>query len=189
MIRLFDFTFSLIGLIILSPLIILLWIIGIFENGSPIFLQERIGYNQKLFRLIKFRTMRMNTKTAATHLIDNSMITSYGYFLRSTKLDELPQLINVLLGDMSIIGPRPCLSNQKKLIKERKTRGVFKVKPGLTGLAQISGINMKTPTLLAKTDLKMINKMNFYYYFYYIFKTVTLILKKNKKTKIKYSTF
>lgn len=181
MIRLFDFTFSFIGLIILSPLIILLWIIGIFENGSPIILQERVGYNQKLFILIKFRTMKMNAKTVATHLVDNSMITSYGHFLRLTKLDELPQLINVLLGDMSIIGPRPCLSNQKKLINERETRGVFKVKPGLTGLAQISGINMKTPTLLAKTDLKMINQMNFYYYFYYIFKTITLILKNNKK--------
>ena len=181
MIRLFDLIFALIGLIILSPLIILLWIIGIFENGSPIFLQERVGYDQKLFILIKFRTMRMNAKTAATHLIDNSMITSYGHFLRLTKLDELPQLINVLLGDMSIIGPRPCLSNQKKLINERKIRGVFKVKPGMTGLAQILGINMETPTLLAKTDLKMINQMNFYYYFYYIFKTIILILKKNKK--------
>lgn len=181
MIRLFDFIFSLIGLIILSPLIILLWIIGIFENGSPIFLQERVGYNQKLFILIKFRTMKLNAKIAATHLVDKSMITSYGHFLRLTKLDELPQLINVLLGDMSIIGPRPCLSNQKKLIYERETRGVFNVKPGLTGLAQISGINMETPILLAKTDLKMINQMNFYYYFYYIFKTITLILKKNKK--------
>ena len=78
---------------------------------------------------------------------------------------------------MSLVGPRPCLLNQKKLIYERKKRGIFKVKPGITGLAQIAGINMKTPTLLAKTDLKMIKKMNLYYYFYYILKTLLLILK------------
>jgi O-antigen biosynthesis protein WbqP len=177
MIRFFDFLFSLLGLIILSPLLILLWIAGLFENGSPLYKQQRVGYNQKLFFLIKFRTMPMGTKSAATHLIDNSIITSFGIFLRRTKLDEVPQLLNVLMGDMSIVGPRPCLSNQRKLISERKKRGIFKVKPGITGLAQISGINMKTPTLLAKTDLKMINKMNLYLYFYYILYTLLPILK------------
>jgi lipopolysaccharide/colanic/teichoic acid biosynthesis glycosyltransferase len=179
MIRFFDFLFSLLGLIILSPLLILLWIAGLFENGSPLYKQQRVGYNQKLFFLIKFRTMPMGTKSAATHLIDNSIITSFGIFLRRTKLDEVPQLLNVLMGDMSIVGPRPCLSNQRKLISERKKRGIFKVKPGITGLAQISGINMKTPTLLAKTDLKMINKMNLYLYFYYILYTL-LPIQKNK---------
>ena len=105
------------------------------------------------------------------------MITPYGSFLRSTKLDETPQLLNVLFGDMSFVGPRPCLSNQKKLIRERKKRGVFKIKPGITGLAQVSGINMKTPTLLAKTDQQMIKKINLYHYFYFIFKTLILTLK------------
>lgn len=179
MIRFFDFLFSFLGLIILSPLLILLWIAGLFENGSPLYKQQRVGYNQKLFFLIKFRTMPMGTKSAATHLIDNSIITSFGIFLRRTKLDEVPQLLNVLMGDMSIVGPRPCLSNQRKLISERKKRGIFKVKPGITGLAQISGINMETPTLLAKTDLKMINKMNLYFYFYYILYTF-LPVQKNK---------
>ena len=122
MIRLFDFILSLLGLITLSPLLILLWIIGIVENGSPLFMQQRVGYNQRLFLLIKFRTMRMNTKSAATHLIDKSMITPFGFFLRRTKLDEVPQLLNVLLGDMSLVGPRPCLSSQRKLISERKKR-------------------------------------------------------------------
>ena len=176
MIRLLDIFFSFIGLLILSPLIILLAIIGFFENGSPIFIQQRVGYNEKIFFLIKFRTMKKNTKTAATHLIDNNMITSFGYFLRRTKLDELPQLLNVLIGDMSIIGPRPCLPNQNKLINERKKRGVFKVKPGITGLAQVSGIDMKTPTILAKTDLEMIEHFNLYNYFYYIFKTFSMVL-------------
>ena len=171
MIRLFDFLFSFLGLIILFPILILLLIIGFFENGSPLFKQKRVGYNQKVFLLIKFRTMKMNAKSVATHLIDNSMITPFGHFLRSTKLDELPQLFNVLIGDMSLVGPRPCLLNQKRLINERKKRGLFKVKPGITGLAQISNINMENPTVLAKTELKMIKKINLYYYFYYILKT------------------
>tara|TARA_B100000959_G_C14777043_1_gene539938 strand:+ start:66 stop:599 length:534 start_codon:yes stop_codon:yes gene_type:complete len=177
MIRLCDFLFSLLGLIILFPIIILLLIVNLFENGTSLFKQNRVGYDQKLFLLIKFRTMRKETKSNATHLVNDSMITKFGYFLRSTKLDEVPQLFNVLIGDMSLVGPRPCLSNQRKLISERKKRGLFKVKPGITGLAQISGINMKTPTLLAKTDLKMIKKMNLYYYFYYIIKTFIFILK------------
>jgi len=178
MIRIFDFLLSFIGLIVLLPILILLWIIGLFENGDPLFKQYRVGHNQKLFLLIKFRTMRKETKFIATHLVDDAMITSFGYYLRLTKFDEIPQLYNVLIGDMSLVGPRPCLSNQKKLIIERKKRGVFKVKPGITGFAQISKITMEKPTLLAKTDLKMINKMNLYYYFYYIIKTFLLVLRK-----------
>jgi O-antigen biosynthesis protein WbqP len=175
-IRIFDLIFSLFGLIILFPLLILLYIISLVKSGSPIFKQIRVGYNRKIFFLIKFRTMRVGTKSAATHLIDYSVVTKFGYFLRKTKLDEFPQLINVFFGDMSLVGPRPCLPNQKKLIRERKKRGVFKIKPGITGLAQISGINMKTPTLLAKTDQKMIKNLSLYNYFYYIFKTIFKII-------------
>tara|TARA_Y200000002_G_scaffold375103_1_gene376867 strand:+ start:384 stop:926 length:543 start_codon:yes stop_codon:yes gene_type:complete len=178
MIRLFDLLFSFLGLIVLSPILIMLFIILLISNGSPIFRQHRVGCNQKLFYLIKFRTMEIDTKSVATHLVDTSMITPFGYFLRRTKLDEVPQLINVLLGHMTLVGPRPCLPNQRKLISERIKRDIFRFKPGITGLAQISGINMKTPSLLAKTDLKMINTMNLYYYFYYILKTLFLILKK-----------
>lgn len=176
MIRLFDILFSLLGLFFLSPLLIVLWFIGWLDNGSPFFLQKRVGRNLKSFLLIKFRTMPIKTRSAGTHLIKNIQFTNFAYFLRRTKLDEIPQLLNVLFGDMSLVGPRPCLLNQKKLISERKKRGVFKVKPGITGLAQISGVNMKTPTLLSKIDLKMINKMNLFYYFYYIFKTTLLII-------------
>ena len=118
----------------------------------------------------------MGVRSAGTHLIKNIKLTSFGNFLRRTKIDEIPQLLNVFLGDMSLVGPRPCLFNQKKLINERKKRGVFKVRPGITGLAQISGINMKTPTLLAKTDQKMIKDMSLYNYFYYIFKTIFKII-------------
>ena len=116
--------------------------------------------------------MKMNTLSSGTHLVDVSNITYFGYFLRKYKLDELLQLWNVFIGDMSLVGPRPCLFNQKRLINERKKRKVFKVKPGITGLAQVSGITMKTPKLLSKTDQKMINQMNLYYYFYYILKTL-----------------
>ena len=177
MIRIFDFLFSLIGLIFLLPLLVLIFLIGLFDNGSPLFIQSRVGCNLKSFSIIKFRTMPIDVRSAGTHLVKNIKLNSVGYFLRKTKIDEIPQLLNVLFGDMSLVGPRPCLYNQKKLISERKKRGVFKVRPGITGLAQISGINMKTPTLLAKTDQKMIKNMSLYNYFYYIFKTIFKIIK------------
>jgi len=174
-IRFLDLVFAVVGIIILLPIFILIWIIGLFENGSPIFTQTRIGYLQKNFTLIKFRTMKKDTISVATHLVKDSVTTRYGIFLRKTKFDEIPQLWNVLIGDMSFVGPRPCLLNQTKLISERKKRGVFKFRPGITGLAQISGITMRTPTLLAKTDFEMNKKMNLYYYFYYIIKTLVII--------------
>lgn len=178
MIRLLDILFSFVGLILFSPIMILLYAIGYFESGSPLFKQLRVGCRQKKFVLIKFRTMSINTLSTATHLVSSSAITPFGKFLRSTKIDEIPQLLNVLIGDMSMVGPRPCLPNQKKLIFERKKRGVFKVKPGITGLAQVTGITMKNPTILAKTDLKMIKQMNTFYFLYYIFRTILIIFKK-----------
>ena len=176
MIRCLDFLISIIGLIFFSPLLVLIFFIGLFENGSPLFVQSRVGYNLKSFSLIKFRTMPVGVRSAGTHLVKNIKLSFFGSFLRTTKLDEIPQLLNVLKRDMSLVGPRPCLFNQKRLISERKKRGVFKVRPGITGLAQISGINMKTPTLLAKTDQKMIKSMSLYNYFYYILKTIFKII-------------
>ena len=158
MIRFFDIIISLFGLIIFLPIIFIILLINIFKKHSLIFKQRRVGLNQKTFILIKFRTMKFGTASIPTHLIDSSKITTFGTILRFTKLDEIPQFWNVLMGHMSIVGPRPCLLKQKKLIFERKKRGVFDAKPGITGLAQISGISMKTPVLLAKTDQKMIKK-------------------------------
>ena len=177
MIRILDFLFSFFGLMLLSPILIIIYLLGFFDSGSPLFKQERVGLNQKKFLLIKFRTMPINTRSIGTHLVKNIKLSLFGSFLRKSKLDELPQLINVLSGEMSLVGPRPCLLNQKRLIAERKKRGVFKVKPGITGLSQISRINMKTPTLLAKKDQKMINDMSLYKYFFYIFKTILQIIR------------
>jgi lipopolysaccharide/colanic/teichoic acid biosynthesis glycosyltransferase len=156
----------------LSPVILVVLLIGLFDTGSPLFRQERVGVNQKPFNLLKFRSMHLNTQVVATHLVQVSAITNWGSFLRKSKLDELPQLFNVLMGDMSFVGPRPNLFNQLELIEERSKRGVYMIRPGITGLAQIQKIDMSTPQLLAETDAKMINHLNVWFYFKYIFLTV-----------------
>ncbi len=173
MTRLFDFLIALTGLLILWPILLLIVIIGFFDTGSPVFIQTRVGRNQKPFKLIKFRTMSLETKSVASHLASESSITALGSFLRKTKLDELPQLINVLKGDMSLVGPRPNLFNQIELIEERQKLNVYDVLPGITGLAQINNIDMSNPNRLAKVDNEMIETMNIKKYFKYIIKTAT----------------
>jgi O-antigen biosynthesis protein WbqP len=172
MTRLFDIIFSFFGLLILSPIILVLLIIGFIDTGSPLFRQERVGVNKKPFNLLKFRSMHVNTQSVATHLASNASVTKYGAFLRKSKLDELPQLINVFLGNMSLVGPRPNLFNQEELIIERDKRGVYKVVPGITGEAQINKIDMSTPKLLAETDAAMTQNLTLKKYFYYIIVTV-----------------
>ncbi len=172
MIRLFDFVFSLVGLVVGFPVLLVLTIIGLFDTGSPIFRQVRVGRHQKPFTLVKFRTMRVDTVSVATHLANSASITRFGHFLRKTKLDELPQLWNVLKGEMSLVGPRPGLFNQEELTEERAKRGVFNVRPGITGLAQVNEIDMSTPALLAETDQRMIQSLTVTAYFKYIFMTV-----------------
>ena len=172
MIRFFDFIFSFIGLILLSPLLLVLTIVGYFDTGSPFFVQPRMGLNKKAFNLVKFRSMHLNTKSVATHLANSSSVTNYGMFLRSSKLDELPQLWNVLLGEMSLVGPRPNLVNQTELIQERDSLGVYNLKPGITGLAQINKIDMSTPKELARIDAQMIDDFGVNNYFHYIIVTV-----------------
>jgi O-antigen biosynthesis protein WbqP len=172
MTRILDIIFSFFGLLFLSPLIILLLIIGLFDTGSPLFRQKRVGLHQQPFYLLKFRSMQVNTQAVATHLIHSSAITKWGSFLRKSKLDELPQLLNVLIGDMSFVGPRPNLFNQCELIEERCRKAVYNYRPGITGLAQINKIDMSTPKLLAETDAKMIAEMSIVNYFKFIFLTV-----------------
>ncbi|RRO12127.1 sugar transferase [Flavobacteriaceae bacterium 14752] len=170
--RLFDFIFSLLGILLLLPVMLLLLIIAYFDSKKPLFIQERVGKNKEAFKLVKFRTMHLSTKSVASHLADVNAITKFGSFLRKTKLDELPQLINVLKGDMSLVGPRPNLFNQLELIEEREKRGVYDVLPGITGLSQINNIDMSTPKELAISDAKMIKSFSLKAYFYFIFTTL-----------------
>lgn len=173
MIRLLDILFSLLGLLFALPFLVLLFFIGLFDTGSPIFMQERVGRNKKPFTLVKFRTMTIDTASVASHLASTASITHFGGFLRKTKLDELPQLWNVLKGEMSLVGPRPGLFNQIDLTQAREAKNVFSVRPGITGLAQVNEIDMSTPELLAKTDREMIDTLTIGNYFKYILMTVT----------------
>lgn len=173
MLRLFDFIFSLLGLIFGFPILLIIYVLGLFDTGSPLFKQERVGRYKKPFTLVKFRTMAVDTASVASHLASTASITRMGSFLRKTKLDELPQLWNVLKGEMSLVGPRPNLFNQDELIAERDALGVYAVRPGITGLAQVNEIDMSTPKLLAETDAKMIAEMSVANYFRYILQTVT----------------
>ena len=170
--RLLDIGISLLALLVLFPFLIVIFFLGLADTGSPIFQQIRVGWNQRPFTLIKFRTMKRETLSVATHLADPQAVTPIGHFLRRSKLDELPQLWNVLKGEMSLVGPRPCLFSQEELIRERERLGVFAVRPGITGLAQIRGIDMSTPELLAQTDAEMIASFSLRQYFRYILLTL-----------------
>lgn len=172
MLRILDFLFAIMGLVLGAPLLLVIYVLLLFAAGSPLFFQERVGRDQKPFTLVKFRTMRPGTTSVASHLADPSAITPLGAFLRRTKFDELPQLWNVLKGEMSLVGPRPCLFNQSELISERALRAVFDARPGITGLAQVNNIDMSTPKLLADTDARMLNELTVSAYFKYIFMTV-----------------
>lgn len=172
LIRLLDILFALCGLVFGFPVLVILTIIGLFDTGSPIFRQVRVGRYKKPFTLVKFRTMRKDTASVASHLASASAITPFGGFLRKTKLDELPQLWNVLWGDMSLVGPRPGLFNQEELTAARDKLGIYNARPGITGLAQVNEIDMSTPELLAETDAKMLQSLTLTDYFKYIFMTV-----------------
>ena len=168
MVRLLDVILAFFSLVFLSPLIIFLYILISLENNSPLFYQLRVGKNLKEFTLIKFRTMKIGTESCATHLVSSTNIPKIGRILRKTKLDEIPQLFNVLKGEMSFVGPRPCLQNQIDLIETRKKYNLYRYTPGITGLSQIKGIDMSNPVLLSKTDDKMMRNFSLFKYFYYI---------------------
>jgi lipopolysaccharide/colanic/teichoic acid biosynthesis glycosyltransferase len=173
MIRFLDVVISLLSLIMGFPILLVLYVSGLLDTGSPLFRQVRLGRGKKPFTLVKFRTMKKGTASVGTHLASASVITKWGAFLRKTKLDELPQFWNVLKGDMSLVGPRPCLPNQEELILEREQRGVFDARPGITGLAQVNAIDMSTPILLAKVDAQMLSSLCVFSYVKYILLTLT----------------
>jgi len=170
--RFFDLALATAILVLGLPILIILFVVGLIDTGSPIFRQARVGRHERPFTLLKFRTMRPDTPSVATHLASPSAITPFGRFLRHTKLDELPQLLNVLKGEMSLVGPRPCLFSQKELMRERARLGVHRARPGITGLAQIRGIDMSTPALLAQTDAAMLRSLGVRAYFRYLYLTL-----------------
>ncbi|MBQ3516673.1 MAG: sugar transferase [Lachnospiraceae bacterium] len=161
--RVIDFCMALMGLILLSPLFLVLVIaIKVDSKGPVLFKQKRVGIHKSHFMILKFRTMRIDTpKDTPTHLLANpeQYITKVGKFLRKTSLDELPQIFNIIKGDMAIVGPRPALWNQYDLIEERDKYGANDVRPGLTGWAQINGRDELEIPVKAKLDGEYIAKM------------------------------
>ncbi|ERJ10944.1 sugar transferase [Haloplasma contractile] len=179
--RLTDFVLALIGLIVLSPFIMLLVIaIKLDSKGPILFRQKRVGINKIYFNILKFRTMKIDTpKDTPTHLLDNpeKYITRVGKLLRKTSLDELPQIINILKGEMSIIGPRPALWNQYDLVEEREKYGANSVLPGLTGWAQINGRDELPIKEKAELDGEYINKIGLFMDVRCFFGTIISIIK------------
>jgi len=173
MTRTLDIVLSAAGLLITAPLLALLSLVGWRDTGSPLFRQERVGRHQRPFVLYKFRTMRPETPQVATHLVAAAAVTPFGGFLRRAKLDELPQLWNVLRGEMSLVGPRPCLFSQTELIQAREAQGIFNVRPGITGLAQVKGVDMSDPVRLATLDAEMLQRLTVQTYLRYIVWTAT----------------
>lgn len=163
--RIIDRFLALIGLIILSPFFLLLMLVIKMDSRGPIFFkQKRVSIHKKHFNILKFRTMRIDTpKDTPTHLLKNpeQYITKVGRFLRKTSLDELPQIINILKGDMAIVGPRPALWNQYDLIAERDKYGANDILPGLTGWAQINGRDELPIDVKARLDGEYVKKMSF----------------------------
>lgn len=170
--RVFDFTLAGCALLVVWPVMAAIALMIALDVGSPIFKQVRVGRHRRLFTLYKFRTMRAGTPSVATHLVEPGSITPLGRWLRHKKLDELPQLWNVFKGEMSLVGPRPCLPEQTALIAEREVRGVFAVRPGITGLAQLSGIDMSDPLRLAETDAAMLRDLTLPRYLHYLWLTL-----------------
>lgn len=181
--RFLDFVISITGIVILSPLfLVIILLIKLDSRGPVLFKQRRIGINKKEFNILKFRTMRIDTpKDTPTHLLDNpeAYITRIGEFLRKTSLDELPQIINIIKGEMSIIGPRPALWNQFDLIEERDKYRANDVVPGLTGWAQINGRDELPIDVKAMYDGEYVDNMDLLFDTKCFFLTIFKVLRKD----------
>ena len=179
--RLFDFLISFVAIIVLIPVwIILTTAIFVTDPGTIVFKQNRVGKNKKIFKILKFRTMKMSTpRDVPTHMLENpdQYFTPIGKFLRKTSLDELPQLFNILFGQMAIIGPRPALWNQDDLIAERDKYGANSIRPGLTGWAQINGRDELEIPVKAKLDGEYVEKLSFAFDIKCFFGTIKSVLK------------
>lgn len=179
--RIFDFTVSLLLIIILIPLFLIIGIVIAADSGRPvIYRQYRVGKDNKLFFIYKFRTMKTNTPIAATGELTGAekYITRSGKILRKTSLDELPQLFNVLAGDMSFVGPRPLIPEEKEIRNLRKEYGVYSVRPGITGLAQVNGRDKLSDKEKALFDKEYVDKQSLLLDIKISFKTVMVVLKR-----------
>ncbi len=177
--RAIDFTLSLIALVILSPVLLILIVSGVIAmKGNPFFTQQRPGKNEKIFKLIKFRTMSNAKDKDGKLLPDSVRLNKYGKFLRATSLDELPELINILIGDMSIVGPRPLLVEYLPYYTEEEKHR-HDVRPGLTGLAQINGRNFVEWDKRLAYDIKYIKELSFVNDVKIIFATVGKVLSRS----------
>lgn len=171
--RLIELVVAFFGLIVAAPVILILVVAVRRDSEGPgIFRQKRVGRYGRSFECYKLRTMASGTPDVPTHDAQTSYVTGLGRFLRKVKLDELPQLWNVLKGDMSFVGPRPCLESQSELIEERKKRGVLDIRPGITGLAQIQDIDMSNPKRLAAVDAEYVMKRSMSIDFKILLRTV-----------------
>jgi O-antigen biosynthesis protein WbqP len=160
--RSFDVLVAAVGLLASLPVIlVLVAAIRLDSRGNALFFQKRVGQDGRIFTCCKLRTMSTGTTDVPTHMADGSQVTKVGAFLRRTKLDELPQLWNILRGEMSFVGPRPCLPSQVELIEERRKRGVLALLPGITGVAQVEGIDMSDPVRLAEKDAEYLRTASF----------------------------
>lgn len=179
--RFFDFTVSLLLIILLSPLFVIIGIIVLIDDGGPVvFKQYRVKKDNKLFFIYKFRTMKNNTRNTSTVDLTEAefQITKSGRFLRKTSLDELPQLFNVLLGDMSFVGPRPLIPEEKEIRNLRKEYGVYSVRPGITGWAQVNGRDMLTDEEKALFDKEYVEKQSLLFDIKIMFLTVAVVLRR-----------
>lgn len=178
--RFLDFILSLIGILVLSPFLLLLVILIKLDSPGPVlFTQKRVGIHKSYFQIYKFRTMRIDTpRDCPTHLLadPDHWITRVGKFLRKTSLDELPQILNILKGEMSIIGPRPALWNQYDLLAERDKYGANDITPGLTGWAQINGRDELPIAVKANFDSEYVERISFFFDVYIFFKTIFSVL-------------
>ena len=168
-----------IGLLIISPFLFFAAIAIIIEDGMPIlFIQERIGKNQSIFNIIKIRTLKIGAPNIGTHQLENEYKLKCGKLIRKIKLDEFPQLINVLKGDINLIGPRPGLVSQIDLTQNRNAKGIYEIKPGITGLSQVLGYDMSDPAKLAEIDKIYIQKQSLYVDFLILISTFMPFTKK-----------
>ena len=168
-----------IGLLIISPFLFFAAIAIIIEDGMPfLFTQERIGKNQSIFNIIKIRTLKIGAPNIGTHQLENEYKLKCGKLIRKIKLDEFPQLINVLKGDINLIGPRPGLVSQIDLTQNRNAKGIYEIKPGITGLSQVLGYDMSDSAKLAEIDKIYIQKQSLYVDFLILISTFIPLTKK-----------